>query len=566
MTPSAFDLAYIAAVVRPFERSMRYVGETPTLPMVDLALSKEQALGPHLWGLFYDGWRPAPESEGTTVFVEDYARRGPDNQRKRIFMAATTPDLYDARYRGKVLAFLDRLFAPANAGRPLLREYFAHYDDLFWDLHLGATGDAIPPDVREFGAAFAAVLALGPPTDPLVYRNYLRVRELRPAVRRWIDGRLDAADDATFAYYWLRNGLRREDIVIECLHDLLAMGQWSYALHRFVPRLAEPEIAEAFRATMADPDSGTPFTALDHFVMELFRTVSPNPATVSALRRQDQADDATPAPATGSARHAEPGPTHSPGSGPLAGSARHAEPGPTHSPGSGPLAGSDRDAAPGPARGPGAGLLARSDRDAASSPRRDPDAGLFAGADPGLSPALILTSHVAASTDPRHWERPLEFDPGRYRSAPTSADARSGAAGLARCPFEPASFAVRDGRDVVLVNGEFGAVYSVAGGVASPVCDSAGYAPFGFGYRRCPAELLTVAFMKDVLRRVWRDRLTFADLGLAAPERLPCGSAMVEDNVGFASEGVREGVSGPPGARATGKAGRAGRRPAERDG
>ena len=39
------------------------------------------------------------------------------------------------------------------------------------------------------------------------------------------------------------------------------------------------------------------------------------------------------------------------------------------------------------------------------------------------------------------------------------------------------------------------------------MCDTAGYAPFGFGYRRCPGEFLTLNFIKDVLRKVWRDHI-----------------------------------------------------------
>ena len=61
-----------------------------------------------------------------------------------------------------------------------------------------------------------------------------------------------------------------------------------------------------------------------------------------------------------------------------------------------------------------------------------------------------ITPHLAASTDPRHWENPLEFDPERYRSAPASdqiGKERARAIGFARCPFEKASFPVKDGRN-----------------------------------------------------------------------------------------------------------------------
>ena len=62
--------------------------------MIDLALSKEKAVGAHLWGLFYDGWAPNPEEEGVSVFIRGYEQRGPHNERKKIYVSAITPDLY----------------------------------------------------------------------------------------------------------------------------------------------------------------------------------------------------------------------------------------------------------------------------------------------------------------------------------------------------------------------------------------------------------------------------------------------------------------------------------------
>jgi hypothetical protein len=58
----------------------------------------------------------------------------------------------------------------------------------------------------------------------------------------------------------------------------------------------------------------------------------------------------------------------------------------------------------------------------------------------------------------------------------------------------PTPFAVSDGRRAELTNSAFGAVYGVVEGTAYPVCDTAGYAPFGFGYRHCAAERITTEF------------------------------------------------------------------------
>jgi len=151
--------------------------------------------------------------------------------------------------------------------------------------------------------------------------------------------------------------------------------------------------------------------------------------------------------------------------------------------------------------------------------------------------STIVTPHPATSQDPRHWTNPSDFDPDRYISAPTSVDngeERCKEIGLARCPFPKEAFAVKDGRHVEMTNSAFGAVYSVVDGAAYPVCDTAGYAPFGFGYRRCSGEYFTVEFVKEMLRKTWSDRISFVTLDLEAPERLPVGpGTLINDYIAF---------------------------------
>jgi hypothetical protein len=155
----------------------------------------------------------------------------------------------------------------------------------------------------------------------------------------------------------------------------------------------------------------------------------------------------------------------------------------------------------------------------------------------GSAYSVIITPHLKTSMDPRHWSNPEEFDPDRYKAAPTTLDndeTKGRQAGLAQCPFHKESFAVREGRRAELTNSAFGAVYAVVEGKACPVVDTAGYAPFGFGYRRCAGELLTVEFIKEFLRTVWKNEIAFVRLGMANPERLPVGpGTVIPDNIGF---------------------------------
>ncbi len=109
--PESFPPDYVAGSVVPFFFSSASAGETPTLPMIDLALSKEMAIDVQWLGVIYDGWVPDPENEGVSVFLKAYEDRGANNARKKIYMSAVTPDLIDSKYRDKISRFFERLLA-----------------------------------------------------------------------------------------------------------------------------------------------------------------------------------------------------------------------------------------------------------------------------------------------------------------------------------------------------------------------------------------------------------------------------------------------------------------------
>jgi hypothetical protein len=187
MVLAGYDPAYVEHVIMPFLRTSFYQAETPSLPMIGEALSKEHAIPYDLWGLLYDDWAPSFEKDGLSVFILGFDKRGPDNRRKRIYLSALTSDLYLPMYAGKVKTFFDQLLEEENAGKPLMRRYLESYFDLFWDLHLGVRGDEIPAGVRQIGESFNIVLGFRDPLLEVVYDNYMKVRALRTPLKQWID-------------------------------------------------------------------------------------------------------------------------------------------------------------------------------------------------------------------------------------------------------------------------------------------------------------------------------------------------------------------------------------------
>jgi hypothetical protein len=474
--PSHFDREYVENAVVPFFLGSIFAGERPILPMIDLPLTKQDAIPWDFWGMLYEDWKPTP-SDGVTVFLEGLENRGENNLRKRIYFTGVTPDLYAPKYQAKVVDFFDKLLDPKHADKPFMRHYLDDYWDLYWDLHLGVKGDAVPPQVRALGEAFNTVLAYRNPMQEIVYENYMTVRALRPFLTKWIDERLDdiengriADADKTIAYYWLKNAgdgkhFAKRDVVFECFHNFVALSQWGNSIFGVMTRLNEnggdQAVRAAFQKTMSgdfDNANGAPYTPLELLVMELFRTISPNGGSISAIT------DTRASSFYGGSPFAQFGVPYE----------RH---------------------------------------------------------------SYMNTPHTDTSFDPRLWADPQAFDPERYLGVATSAqvdEAKCKQMGLPRCPFDITTLAVSDGRKTEITNSGFGTVFAVTDGKPDPVCDYAGFAPFGFGYRRCPGEQMTIDVFADFLRKVSRDKIVFHNLHQPTAGRVPVGpGAVIDDDIGF---------------------------------
>jgi len=65
-------------------------------------------------------------------------------------------------------------------------------------------------------------------------------------------------------------------------------------------------------------------------------------------------------------------------------------------------------------------------------------------------------------------------------------------------------------------------------------CAYAGFARFGFGYRRCPGKQWTIWVFEEFLRKISRDEIVSRKLNLTNPGQVPVGpNVVIREDLGF---------------------------------
>ena len=264
--PSNFDHDYVEHAVVPFFLSSVYQGERPLLPMIDLPLTKENALPCDFWGLLYKDWKPRPE-EGVTVFLQGLENRGADNLRKRIYFSAMTPDLYRAEISEEGCGLL------RPASRPEVRRKAVHaaLPRLLLRHLLGSPSRREgrrdpgrgPTDRRKL--QHRARLSQ-PDTPDRLRKLHGGARAARPA--QGVDRRKGQGsrkrthpgsrqDDCLVLAQERRErgAFGRKDIVFEVFHNFVALSQWGNTIFGIMSRLSkhggDAEVQASFMKTMS---------------------------------------------------------------------------------------------------------------------------------------------------------------------------------------------------------------------------------------------------------------------------------------------------------------------------
>ena len=103
--PSHFDREYVNNAVVPFFLGSIFAGERPILPMIDLPLTKQDAIPWDFWGMLYEDWKPTP-SDGVTVFLEGLENRGDNNLRNASISPGSRPIFTLRNIRPRLSTFL----------------------------------------------------------------------------------------------------------------------------------------------------------------------------------------------------------------------------------------------------------------------------------------------------------------------------------------------------------------------------------------------------------------------------------------------------------------------------
>lgn len=453
------DEDYFNNVILKSYQVLRYANTELTLPMISTDFEKKDALPEFSWGLLWDSWART-EEDSTSVFLENLSDRGTNNAKKKTYFSALTPDLYQEHYRAKIENFCQKLFSQNNAGIPLLGVYESQYLDLFWDLHLQTQPDEIPDFAKQIGLEFVNCLAIFIPlnlndleSSKSFKKSYEYVREYRPKLKQWVSEQVEAIRGCpenyndTFVKYWFENDPENN----------FESGDITFeCFHNFIALSQWGNTLYKIMDLLREDNTDTTALAVQSKFKEVMSgdlSVNDDGYTELDYLTLELFRITMPNGASVSRYY-----------------------------GMSPIGGSLGDKVD----------------------------------------EIALHTHYHPANSPTHWEDAVAipnstlnnapFNPDRYKNITLAnevdEEALKKAGSLAKCPFDHSKLETADGRSIE--NNAFGTTFAkTKEGKACPMVETAGYSPFGFGYRRCPGELLTLDVFKTVLTKIHEYNVTF---------------------------------------------------------
>ena len=475
------NFEYTQYVMLESLKMLRSITTNMTLPMIEENFKKFGGLAPHMRGLLWDNWQ-YPVDEGTTVFLQNYENRGTNNLKKKAYFSGLTADLYERHYEPKVKTLFNSMFASENQNRPLMQIYEDGYLNLYWDLHLQTSAENIPDFAKTIGLDFINCWAIFTPILPdnlelsVNFKNsYENVRKLRPDLLNWVSENVQRIRNNP-------NDFRDCFVHYWLQNDGTGEGAFSN----------EDITFECFHNYLALSQWG-------HTIYRIMNLLRLDNQTEDALSAKQKFEDVM--------------------------------------------------------------LQADIKDERGFSPLDYYTFELFRvivpnGASISAYEAtgqysdsvyeINAHSHVTMANSPIHWEDSVRqdngfnkapFNPDRYQDVLMSneinlAGLKQGL-GISACPYQPSAITTEDGRTIE--NNLFGTTYSkTAEGVTCPVIETAGYPPFGFGYRRCPGEILTVNVFKTFLRYIWEHSIEFKQLNQPSLQSMPIApGTFITDDIGM---------------------------------
>lgn len=236
-----------------------------------------------------------PYDERITLFLTNLRDRGDENYRKKVYMWALTCDKME-KYKSKIDQFLNKFYLDITSyKKPVLS---AFQDDLirfFLNVHLGY--DNYPEFMITYFKRFIEItgtidrtLDNCPWVDKMIY-GYITTPQVEEYINNQLKIIIDNQDDTCILYYWYQAGLAVQAILTECLHNMVALNQYTNTLFlMIVDRISGtvtpggPTISYNF----ADKFSNAAGSEEDQLnvIREMYRLLVPNSISFSRTKQE----------------------------------------------------------------------------------------------------------------------------------------------------------------------------------------------------------------------------------------------------------------------------------------